>query len=275
MKFPKTKKKYGQHFLYDLRVLKKIIEKAEVSNKDIILEIGAGTGLLTKLLVEKAKFVHSFEVDKDLYELTKEKLKDFSNLKLYHQDFLKWGQRPDSFLGLYPKELGRCPLIKVVANIPYNLTSPIVDKLAENKKKIDSIYLLVQKELAERMVASPRNKNYCSFSIFCQYHFDVKKLFRVSPKCFHPWPKVDSQFISLIPRKTSLYKVLNEELFFRLVKAVFWGKRKMVKTSLLRSPYTKDLADPLKKAMEKVKFSLDIRANEIRAEDLACLTNKL
>ena len=165
MKFPKTKKKYGQHFLYDLRVLKKIIEKAEVSNKDIILEIGAGTGLLTKLLVEKAKFVHSFEVDKDLYELTKEKLKDFSNLMLYHQDFLR-GELPDFSL----RKLGtapsfRCPLIKVVANIPYNLTSPIIGKLSIDKKRIKSIFILVQKELAERMIASPRNKNYCSFSI--------------------------------------------------------------------------------------------------------------
>jgi len=262
MTFPKTKKKYGQHFLYDLRVIKRLIEAANISKKDVVLEIGSGTGLLTRQLAENSEYIYSFEIDKYLCELTKENLSNYSNINIINTDFLKYNLN----------KINEKARLKLVANIPYNITSPIIEKLAKNRKMFSSIYLLTQNELALRMKAKPKDKNYSAFSIYCQYYFDIKKLFNVSPKCFHPWPKVNSTYVLLIPREIPPYKVISEDIFFKVVKSVFWGKRKMIKTSLLKSPYLDKVNEEVIRKVEE-KIILNKRPDEVSPEIISEISN--
>lgn len=212
------KKSLGQNFLIDGNIRRKIIDSCQISKKDNIVEIGPGTGLLTKGLVLLAKSVIAVEKDSKLCEQLSNLLKDYNNLKIINADFLKYKIKGKN--------------IKVVGNIPYYITSPIIEHLVNQKYKIDSIYITIQKEVAERIVAKPGGKDYGSFSIFVQYHFMPQIKFIIKKTCFSPQPKVDSAFLELKVRKDPAVRVKSEELFFKIIRAAFSQRRKMISNTL-------------------------------------------
>lgn|SRR5690554_1536148 len=210
------KKKFGQNFLTDKNLLKKIVVEANIKNKNVI-EIGPGLGALTNFLVMDAKKVIAYEIDKDLKPALDEIKNNNNNFDYLFEDILK--------VDLDLKEEHH-----VVANIPYNITSPIIFKLIE-EPLIKTATLMVQKEVCERIVASPNSKSYNALSVIVQYYMDVTKLMNVSKKLFTPIPKVDSAVFKMT-RKDKVLKTNEEQLFIRIVKGSFHQKRKTISNNL-------------------------------------------
>ncbi|MFA4888533.1 MAG: 16S rRNA (adenine(1518)-N(6)/adenine(1519)-N(6))-dimethyltransferase RsmA [Candidatus Omnitrophota bacterium] len=219
---PKPKKSLGQNFLTDGNIQRKIIDSLDLRDKDIVLEIGSGGGCLTKLIAKKVLLVYAVELDSRLCALMEDDFKQIKNIKIIHADFLKL--RLETFL-----KTGK---VKVVGNIPYYISSPIIQRLLEFKRKIDSAYLTVQKEFALRIVSPPGPKTYGSLSVFAQYHTQPEILFYISRNCFNPSPRVDSAFIRLIPKHKQILNKQEELLFFKIVRGAFMKRRKTLKNSL-------------------------------------------
>lgn len=213
------KKYLGQNFLYDPSILGKIVEAANLSSEDTVVEIGPGPGRLTMMLAAAAKRVIGIELDRDLYERLKTELSGYKNIELAYGDALK-----------YPyKDL---PEFKVVANIPYYITTPIIFKLIEEGKNLKSMTLTIQKEVAERIIAGPGTGDYGVLSIMIQYHTAPDFKFVIPKGAFRPVPKVDSAVIHLEMRKTPSVCVKDEKLFFRIVRVAFSQRRKTLANSL-------------------------------------------
>jgi len=246
----KAKKKLGQNFLIDQNIQRKIISSLGLSGSDIVLEIGSGRGALTKLLCEKVFAVYAVEIDEELCASLKEEFKFTRNLKIIHSDFLK--------LDLLPilKE-GK---IKAVGNIPYYISSPIIERLLQFNKKISAIFLTVQKEFALRITAQPGSKAYGALSCFVQYYTQPKILFLISRNCFTPTPKVDSAFISLTPRLQKMLPSKEEDLFFKIVRSAFSKRRKTLRNSL------KNIVPP-----GALKGHAHKRAEELSLQDFALI----
>lgn len=216
------KKSLGQNFLGDPNILRKIVD---VAPKDLpVLEIGTGSGILTKGLAGAISHpIISYEIEGPTHIEAAANLSDFFNVTLIHADFLK-SKIPFSE-----------PFV-VIANIPYYITSPIIEKCLANPW-VRGLYIMVQKEIADRMVARPGVKDYSSFSVFCQTRAVVSRCFPVSRGCFFPPPRVDSAFVSLIPTSEWTDKITDIELYDKVVHSAFWGKRKTIASCLSRSPY--------------------------------------
>lgn len=270
------RKRLGQHFLLDPSIINKIIDVADLSAEDIVLEIGPGLGRMTKMLAEKVKRVIAIELDIKLYEKLKKELSDYENIELVHGDAMK-----------YPYET--LPDFKVVANIPYYITTPLLFRLLKNKKKypekytsklfkkdgqnfsvknnIKSITLTVQKEVAERIVAKPNTKHYGLLSIMVNYYAKPQLNFIIPKKTFKPVPKVDSAVIHLeIYEKPPVY-VKDEDLFFRIIKTAFSKRRKMLSNSL------KSINPNTKEWLSKAGIDPNRRAETLTLEELAKLSN--
>lgn len=214
------RKRLGQHFLIDPQVLQRIIDAAELNKNDVVLEIGTGLGVLTKELADQVKKIVTIEVDKELLKIAKEVLKDYTNIEFIPGDILKM----DLTKIEYP--------FKVVGNLPYYITSPIIERILGLEQKPKIIVITVQKEVAERMVATPGSKKYGSFSIFVQFHAEVKLDSLVSKSSFYPRPEVSSAIVVLKPYQISPYQVSNEKKFFEIVHTAFQQRRKKLKNSL-------------------------------------------
>ena len=214
-------KKYGQHFLISPAAVQKIIDAAALCPKDAVLEIGPGRGVLTGLLAGKAASVLAVEVDTRLAEELKREYSSCKNLTILNKDFLK--------LDL-PQILDHHGIkkFKVVANLPYYITTPILERLFAVRDRIESIVVMVQREMADRMAAQP-GTDYGSFSVFVQYHAGVEKLFEVPPGAFFPPPKVTSTVIRLTPHQRPPVKVTDEAAFFKFVQKTFSQRRKMLR----------------------------------------------
>ncbi|MDI6731386.1 MAG: 16S rRNA (adenine(1518)-N(6)/adenine(1519)-N(6))-dimethyltransferase RsmA [Candidatus Margulisbacteria bacterium] len=219
-RFPR--KNLGQHFLIDPQVLQRIIQAAEIEKEDLIIEIGSGLGVVTSELAKRAYQVIAVEIDKELVSICKSILKDFKNISFVEKDILK--------VKLDDLALGR--RYRLVGNLPYYITSPIIEKIFKAKDKPDCAVLMVQKEVAERMVAKPGGKNYGSFSIFCQYYADVSIDSFVSKSSFLPWPEVGSALVVLKPYEEPKFDVQDEKRFFDLVHKAFQQRRKKLRNSL-------------------------------------------
>ncbi len=218
------KKSLGQNLLIDPGSLNRIIGSAGISEKDIILEIGTGTGILTKELAKKAKRVISCEIDKRIFEIANEYLAGIDNVELRNEDFLKTD---------IPAAIHRLPLpIKVIANVPYYITTPIIEKLLKHKELLSEVILTVQREFAERMAAKPGTKDYGSFSVFVNYYTEPNILFNIPRSAFLPQPDVGSAVISLAVRKSPAVAVKDEKVFFEIVRAAFNQRRKTLKKAL-------------------------------------------
>jgi len=216
------RKRLGQHFLVDPQVLNRIIEAAKISRDDLVLEIGSGMGLLTSEIAKRSYQVIAVEIDKELVRISKDVLKDFENVTFVSQDILK-----ADF-----KELVLGRKFKVIGNLPYYITAPIIGKILESEEKPELAVLMVQKEVAERMAAPPGSKAYGSFSIFIQFYAEVEINSFVSKSSFHPWPEVGSALVTLTPYKEPRYDVKDKKLFFDIVHAAFQQRRKKLRNSL-------------------------------------------
>lgn len=246
----KHKKKYGQNFLTDQNtVLQKIMEVSDIKPHEEILEIGPGEGALTELLLEKASKVTCVEIDTDLEKILRKKFGNNEKFNLIMEDILK-------------VELDKvtAPHTRVVANIPYYITSPIINKLIENRDKIDEAYLMVQKEVGERVCASS-GKERSVLTLAVEYYGTGEYLFTIPKEFFNPVPKIDSGFISIKFYDDRRYeKLISEDIFFKYVKAAFSNKRKNIVNNLSVLGISKDVIK------EKLEI-LGIPANE-RAENL-------
>jgi 16S rRNA (adenine1518-N6/adenine1519-N6)-dimethyltransferase len=236
----KLKKSRGQHLLTDKNMLDKIIRESSVNMEDSVLEIGAGTGLLTELLVKNAGKVVSFEIDRDFEPNLRELEKSYKNLTIEMVDFLKYDlkgffRKNNAHLNSSsPDKNANCNKWKVVANIPYYITTPIIEKLIEDGKGcISDIYLLIQKEVAQRIVAKPGGKDYGRLTVYAQFFFDCKILFTVPPDVFVPPPTVDSAFIQMKPKDSVLD--VNPPVFFGVVQAAFAQRRKQIRNAVKNS----------------------------------------
>ena len=212
------KKSLSQNFLIDQNIVKKIVDAAEVAEGDTVLEIGPGSGALTLEMLNRGAIVHGVEFDKGAAHILQKYLGHLPNFHLIHNDILK---QDLSFL--------KAP-VKIVSNLPYHITSPIIAKIAERLHLFASVTIMVQREMAERILAKAPSSNRSSFSIFTSFFFEKKSLFTVKPGCFVPKPKVDSVILSLIPKKNLALK--DPAPFFAFVRQAFSQKRKMISSSI-------------------------------------------
>jgi len=220
------KKNYGQNFLIDSNILENIVSSAGVTEEDCVLEVGPGIGGLTQVLAEQAKKVLAVEIDKHLIPILKKTLEEYENIEIINQDILK-----TNIDELIEEKNGGKP-IKVVANLPYYITTPIIMDLLENHRQVESITVMVQKEVAERLQAGPSSKEYGSLSVAVQYYCDANIDMIVPPSCFMPQPKVSSAVITLRVLKKPKVTVVDEELFFKVVKCAFGQRRKTLMNGL-------------------------------------------
>jgi 16S rRNA (adenine1518-N6/adenine1519-N6)-dimethyltransferase len=244
-------KSLGQNFLNDREVVMKIIDSGDIEKNDLIVEIGSGTGTMTEEIAGRAREVIAVEIDKHLIPSLTENLKEVKNVTILNEDILKIDI--SKMLEIYRSHanVDEKPLIvKVMANLPYYITTPIIMKLLEDKLGINKMVFMVQKEVADRMIAKPGKKDYGALSVAVQYYSKPQKMFDVPPTCFIPQPKVDSTVIVLDVYNTPPYDIKNVKLFFRIIKASFAQRRKTLVNALFNSGYfieTKpEIADILK-----------------------------
>ena len=256
------KKNFGQNFIIDNNIIKNIVTKSQIKDNSLIIEIGPGAGSLTGELGLKARQVVCFEVDTNLKPILDETLKDFNNIDIFYEDFLKVDLK--EILKNYNYDY-----IYVIANLPYYITTPIIMKLIEEKIDLEKIVVMVQKEVGNRFKAKPGSKDYSSLSVFLDYYFDVQKIMDVSKNVFIPKPKVDSIVVSF-NKKEKMYKVLNEDLFFKLVRDAFKQKRKTIKNNL--KDY--DLAK-IENILKKHGFNFQTRAEQIPIDIFIEIANNL
>ncbi|MFA4853880.1 MAG: 16S rRNA (adenine(1518)-N(6)/adenine(1519)-N(6))-dimethyltransferase RsmA [Candidatus Omnitrophota bacterium] len=222
----KPKKRLGQNFLIDKNIQKKIIRTCNLCAEDIVLEIGAGTGDLTGQLALASKKVYALEIDQRLLPVLDENLKDLANYQVIQADILKFD------INKFLREFKIKQKIKVIGNIPYYISSPIIEHLIHYRDKISAIFLTVQKEFARRAAAVPGSKEYGSFSCFAQYYLKPEILFEIKKNSFYPAPKVDSCFLSLKIREKPAVKVIDEAMLFKLIRLAFNQRRKTLRNSL-------------------------------------------
>ncbi len=250
----KHKKKFGQNFLTDQReVLRKIMEVSNVQAEDTVLEIGPGEGALTALLLDTAKKVVTVEIDRDLEKILRKKFGKNPKYTLVMNDVLESDLREYVGQGT-----------KVVANIPYYITSPIINKLIENREIIDEIYIMVQKEVAERICAK-KGKERSVLTLAVEYYGEAEYLFTIPKEFFTPIPKVDSAFMSIKLYKDKRYEnQIQEEVFFKYVKAAFANKRKNLLNNFSSLGYSKD---ELRVVLEKTGIAENERAENLSIDD--------
>ena len=256
------KKKFGQNFIIDEIIIKYIITKSDIDENTLVIEIGVGAGALTIGLSQFAKNVLCYEIDETLKQVLDVTLKNEKNVDIIYKDFLQADIKNDIKKYEYKK-------IYVIANLPYYITTPIIMRIIESKIDVDKIVVMVQKEVGDRFKASPNTKDYNSLSVFLNYYFDIKKLLDVSRNVFMPKPNVDSIVVEF-KKKENIYKVKNEDFFFKLIRDSFVQKRKTIRNNL--KGY--DL-DKIETVLKKHNFDLSVRAEQLPIEIFVELANYL
>ena len=262
-------KKDGQNFLIDKNMLEKIVRAAEITKEDFVLEIGPGIGTLTSYLAEAAREVAAVEIDKKLIPILEDTLKEYQNITLINQDILKVD------INRLVTEKNQNRPIKVVANLPYYITTPIIMGLFESHVPITHITIMVQKEVAERMQAGPGSKDYGALSLAVQYYAKPSVEAIVPATCFIPRPKVDSAVIKLTRHKEPVVHVENETLMFKIIRASFNQRRKTLANSLNNSPEINVTKEKIMKAIEALGVPLSVRGEVLTLQQFASLTNYL
>lgn len=263
------KKNFGQNFLIDSNILENIIQAAQVTKEDFILEIGPGIGSLTQCLAENAKEVAAVEIDRNLIPILHETLKDYDNIEIIHTDILKLD------LNKLIEEKNGAKAIKIVANLPYYITTPIIMELLEKKHNVKSITVMVQKEVAKRMQAAPKTKDYGALSIAVQYYAQVQIDKIVPACCFMPKPNVDSAVITLSILQKPQFYVKDEEFFFRIVKCAFGQRRKTLLNSLLNQCGLGLTKQRLTEVLCRAGLEEKIRGEALSIEQFCHLSNLL
>lgn len=263
-------KKYGQNFLIDTHVLERIIEESGITKNDMVLEIGPGIGTMTQYLCENAREVVAVEIDKMLIPiLTQDTLKDYDNVTVLNEDILKCD------INKIVNEKNDGKPIKVVANLPYYITTPIIMGLFENEVPIDSITIMVQKEVADRMQSGPGSKDYGALSLAVQYYSEPKVVANVPPNCFMPRPNVGSAVIRLTRHQDCPVKPKNDKLMFKIIRAAFNQRRKTLLNSLNNSPEVPVTKEQVSEALDKMGLSQTIRGEALTLEQFAALSDLL
>lgn len=263
------KKGYGQNFLIDNNILDNIRDSAEVTEYDCVLEIGPGIGSLTQILAEKAKKVIAVEIDKTLIPILQETLKDYNNITLIHGDILKLD------LKSIIDEHNNGEKIKVIANLPYYITTPIVMDLLEKSYPIESITVMVQKEVADRMESTEKSKDYGALSVAVQYYCDTQIQIVVPPSCFMPPPKVSSSVITLTPLTNRRIQTKDENLFFHIVKCAFGQRRKTLLNCLFNQGNFGFTKDEFTEILNSIGWDERIRGEKLSIIDFGKLTDTL
>lgn len=259
----RANKKLGQNFLINEDIIEQIIEKADVNKEDVIIEIGPGLGSLTAKLLENAQKVIAIELDSNMSKILKERFSLYDNFELIENDVLKVNlmeivQKYDS--------------VKVVANLPYYITTPIIMKLLEDKLKLKSITVMVQKEVGERFCANPDSKEYGAITVSINYYTIPEIIIDVPKENFEPMPEVDSCVIKLDIREMPPVSVKNEKEFFNLIKAGFSQRRKTINNSLASMGRSKE---EVKTVLEKLKIDSKLRAENLSIEQFADISNNI
>jgi len=257
----KPKKRLGQNFLANANIRHKIIAACEFGPDDLVLEIGAGRGEMTTLIAGQVRQVYALELDYGLYDLLKTNLGGLKNVEVINQDVLKFDFK--SFLENIKGKL------TVFGNIPYYITTPIIERLLENQAKIKTAYLTVQKEFAQRVIADPGSKQFGSLSCFLQYFTQAKIKFIISKGSFWPRPKVDSCLLELKMREVPAVKVNDEELFFKIIRSGFNQRRKTLRNSL-KEVVKRGTLDLF---FKKYQIKENIRPEQLSLSEFALLAN--
>lgn len=256
------KKSLGQNFLQDKNILENIVATANVSGNSLTIEIGAGSGNLTKEIAKVSKHVLCYEIDTRLENILDESLKDYNNIHIIFDDFLKRDIKEDIKNYEYDN-------LYLIANLPYYITTPIIEKIIASNLKFKKIVVMIQKEVGERFNAKPGMKEYNSLTVYLNYYFDLKKEFIVSRNCFIPKPNVDSIVISLVNKKDLLY-LKNIDNFNKLLKDSFKFKRKTIRNNLKNYNLT-----IVEKVLNKYNFNLNTRAEDLPLIVFIDLSNNL
>ena len=260
-------KKFGQNFLIDPHVLDKIIGAAGVTKEDMVLEIGPGIGTMTQYLAEAAGKVVAVEIDNNLIPILKETLADYDNITIINEDILKVDIKK-----LAEEYNGGRP-IKVVANLPYYITTPIIMGLFESNVPIDNITVMVQKEVADRMQVGPGSKDYGALSLAVQYYAEPYIVANVPPNCFIPRPNVGSAVIRLTRHKEMPVQVTDPKLMFRLIRASFNQRRKTLQNGLNNAPDISFTKEQIIAAIESLGVPATIRGEALDLKQFAQLAN--
>lgn len=260
-------KKYGQNFLIDTRVRDKIISAAQITGEDCVLEIGPGIGTMTQGLAERAGEVVAVEIDRNLIPILEETLSSYSNVTIVNQDILK--------MDLNGLARDRGKVLKVVANLPYYITTPIIMGLFENKVPLQSITVMVQKEVAERMQAGPGTKDYGALSLAVQYYARPEIVAHVPQNCFIPRPKVGSSVIRLIKYDIPPVRAEDEKWLFAVIRASFNQRRKTLVNSLGNASELGLSRECIGRALERMQLPATIRGEALTLEQFAGLSNFL
>lgn len=262
-------KKFGQNFLIDTHVLEKIVEAAGVTKDDMVLEIGPGIGTMTQYLAEAAREVVAVEIDNNLIPILQETLKDYDNVVIINKDILKVD------LEALSQEHNNGKPIKVVANLPYYITTPIIMGLFESNVPLDNITIMVQKEVADRMQEGPGTKDYGALSLAVQYYADPEIITNVPPNCFMPRPNVGSAVIRLTRYPEPPVQVDDVKKMFALIRASFNQRRKTLVNGLNNAPDLHFSKEQIAEALAKMGLSETIRGEALTLEQFAELSNIL
>lgn len=264
-------KSLGQNFLIDSNVLENIVSCSNLSNEDLVIEIGPGLGTLTKYLVEKAGKVICVELDEKMVNILLDRFKLYKNIEILHEDILKL-----DINDLISKEKsgGNIKHAKVVANLPYYITTPIIMKLLESKLDLDCITVMIQKEVADRLIAIPGQKLTASITYAVYYYSESEGIMDVPRTSFVPAPEVTSKVIKLNIRKNPIVKVRNEKLMFEIIKSAFMQRRKTLLNALTNANVFSS-KDEGTKILESLGLDINIRPEKLTLDDFAKITNIL
>lgn len=258
-----AQKKFGQNFLIDTHVLGKIVEAAEISSEDFVLEIGPGIGTMTQYLCEHAREVVAVEIDRNLIPILGDTLSAYENVTVIHEDVLKL----DLIKIVEERNAGKP--IKVVANLPYYITTPIIMELFESQVPIQSITIMVQREVADRMQAGPGSKDYGALSLAVQYYAKPEIIANVPPNCFLPRPSVGSAVIRLVRYEEPPVVVEDVKLMFRIIRASFNQRRKTLANALNNAPEIALSKEAIQECIEALDVPLTVRGEALTLEEFA------
>jgi 16S rRNA (adenine1518-N6/adenine1519-N6)-dimethyltransferase len=257
-------RKLGQNFICNEGILKKIIEVSEVDRNDNVLEIGPGLGALTSMLAEKSGSVTAVEIDSGLYHYLEKKFGSTANLRLIHADFLR----------LDPRATSGNSFTRVIANLPYYCSSEILFQLAL-KYETEKIFVMLQKEMAERITAKPGTKAYGALTVTLGLYYETSNLFNIDRRSFYPEPEVSSSFLQLSRKETTGLDRDESELFHKIVKSVFWARRKTLIKSLLESPHLDFSRETVKAVLSGLNIDENIRAEKLGVENFKDIARKI
>ena len=265
----KANKSLGQNFLIDSNTLEAIVDSGNISKKDLVIEIGPGLGTLTKYLLEKAGKVICVEIDKNMIQILQDRFSLYDNFEILNQDILKVDLKE---LINRNKQIGVIENVKVVANLPYYITTPIIMKLLEEELDLESITVMIQKEVADRLIAIPGQKNTGAITYSVYFYAKAEEVLEVPNNCFIPEPEVTSKVIKLKIRKKAPVDVKDKELMFKIIKGAFMQRRKTLLNALTNAKIFADKQEGAK-VLKELNLSENIRAEKLTLQDFANIAN--